>query len=114
MEARYSLSKSTDTKLTLLHLLDGAAEVDQLIILTMIFLLVILRKSHLRKSYLEGLSEVGLPESIRHQEVPPQLSFDAADALMLLTASYLISSKRLLSENIAHVGYFSVFVFVFF
>ena len=46
--------------------------------------------------------------------------FLTADALILLTlsqhplsASYLISSKRLLSENIAHVGYFAVFLFVF-
>ena len=28
------------------------------------------QKSHLRKSYLVGLSEVGHPESISHQEVP--------------------------------------------
>ena len=35
--------------------------------------LITLRKSHLRKSYLVGLSEVGLPESISHQKVPPQL-----------------------------------------
>ena len=34
---------------------------------------ITLRKSHLRKSYLVGLSEVGLPESISHQKVPPQL-----------------------------------------
>ena len=32
-----------------------------------------LRKSHLRKSYLVCLSEVGLPEFISHQEVTPQL-----------------------------------------
>ena len=32
-----------------------------------------LRKSHLRNSYLVGLSEVGLPESISHQKIPPQL-----------------------------------------
>ena len=35
--------------------------------------MITLRKSHLRKSYLVDLSEVGLPESISHQEVPPQL-----------------------------------------
>ena len=35
--------------------------------------MVNIRKSHLRKSYLVGLSEVGLPESISHQKVPPQL-----------------------------------------
>ena len=35
--------------------------------------LITLRKSHLRKTYLGGLSEVGLPESISHQKVPPQL-----------------------------------------
>ena len=32
-----------------------------------------IRKSHLRKTYLGGLPEVGLPESISHQKVPPQL-----------------------------------------
>ena len=37
------------------------------------FKMITLRKSHLRKSYLVGLSEVGLPESISHQKVPPQL-----------------------------------------
>ena len=35
--------------------------------------MVNIRKSHLRKSYLVGLPEVGLPESISHQKVPPQL-----------------------------------------
>ena len=35
--------------------------------------LVNIRKSHLRKTYLGGLPEVGLPESISHQKVPPQL-----------------------------------------
>ena len=35
--------------------------------------LITLRKSHLRKSYLVDLSEVGLSESISHQEVPPKL-----------------------------------------
>ena len=35
--------------------------------------LVNIRKSHLRKTYLGGLPEVGLPESINHQKVPPQL-----------------------------------------
>ena len=32
--------------------------------------MITLRKSHLRKTYLGGLSEVGLPESISHQKVP--------------------------------------------
>ena len=35
--------------------------------------MVNVRKSHLRKSYLAGLPEVWLSESISHQEVPPQL-----------------------------------------
>ena len=35
--------------------------------------MITLRMSHLRKSYLVGLSEVGLPKSISHQGVPPQL-----------------------------------------
>ena len=34
---------------------------------------ITLRKSLLRESYLVGLSEVGLPESISYQEVPLQL-----------------------------------------
>ena len=32
-----------------------------------------IRKSHLRNTYLGGLPEVGHPESISHQKVPPQL-----------------------------------------
>ena len=39
---------------------------------------------------------------------------DFADFLILVILSYLVSSKRLLFENIAHVGPFSVFVFAFF
>ena len=36
-------------------------------------IMVNIRKSHLRKTYLVGLPEVGLLESISHQKVPPQL-----------------------------------------
>ena len=45
---------------------------------------ITLRRSHLRKSYLVGLSEVGHPESISHQEVPPQLLCFICTSIALL------------------------------
>ena len=46
--------------------------------------MVNIRKSHLRKSYLVGLPEVGLPESISHKKVPPQLLCIICTVLALL------------------------------
>ena len=46
--------------------------------------MVNIRKSHFRKSYLVGLPEVGLPEAISHEKVPPQLLCIICTVLALL------------------------------
>ena len=67
--------------------------------------MVNIRKSHLRKSYLVGLPEVGLPESISHQKVPPQLLCFICTSIALfgLWGSWDMCTKGLMGIFVAEI-----------
>ena len=66
---------------------------------------VLIRNSHLKKSYLVGLSEVGLPESISHQKVPPQLLCFICTSIALfgLWGSWDMCTKGLMGIFVAEI-----------